>query len=157
MIFPHMVLWQFCHSSLPSPSKGVRLFLVCLDVIFTKTYSGGYSSGAPPLPIPNREVKPGRADGTAPQCGRVGRRRFSLLPSSGTICSSGGEVSFFIVRTMSGRVPHVHFSPADIPRVRIFQPVSRLFCLFSCKRTCHGATFAVAEHASFLDMMIQMT
>ena len=27
-----------------------------------------------PLPIPNREVKPGRADGTAPQCGRVGRR-----------------------------------------------------------------------------------
>ena len=37
--------------------------------------SGGYSAGAPPLPIPNREVKPGRADGTAPQCGRVGRRR----------------------------------------------------------------------------------
>ena len=35
---------------------------------------GGYSAGAPPLPIPNREVKPGRADGTAPQCGRVGRR-----------------------------------------------------------------------------------
>ena len=40
-----------------------------------KTSSGGYSAGAPPLPIPNREVKPGRADGTAPQCGRVGRRR----------------------------------------------------------------------------------
>ena len=38
-------------------------------------YSGGYSAGVPPLPIPNREVKPGRADGTAPQCGRVGRRR----------------------------------------------------------------------------------
>ena len=27
--------------------------------------SGGYSDGAPPLPIPNREVKPVRADGTA--------------------------------------------------------------------------------------------
>ena len=26
---------------------------------------GGYSSGVPPLPIPNREVKPDHADGTA--------------------------------------------------------------------------------------------
>ena len=26
---------------------------------------GGYSVGVPPLPIPNREVKPVRADGTA--------------------------------------------------------------------------------------------
>ena len=36
--------------------------------------SGGYSGGVPPLPIPNREVKPARADGTAMQCGRVGSR-----------------------------------------------------------------------------------
>lgn len=28
----------------------------------------------PPLPIPNREVKPASADGTAPKGGRVGRR-----------------------------------------------------------------------------------
>ena len=28
-------------------------------------HSGGYSSGVPPLPIPNREVKPVHADGTA--------------------------------------------------------------------------------------------
>ena len=28
-------------------------------------YSGDYSTGVPPLPIPNREVKPGHADGTA--------------------------------------------------------------------------------------------
>ena len=27
--------------------------------------SGGYGGGVPPLPIPNREVKPARADGTA--------------------------------------------------------------------------------------------
>ena len=27
--------------------------------------SGGYSTGVPPLPIPNREVKPGHVDGTA--------------------------------------------------------------------------------------------
>ena len=39
--------------------------------------SGGYCSGVPPLPIPNREVKPACADGTAMQCGRVGGRHFS--------------------------------------------------------------------------------
>jgi len=30
-----------------------------------RTILGGYSGGAPPLPIPNREVKPASADGTA--------------------------------------------------------------------------------------------
>ena len=35
---------------------------------------GGYCGGVPPLPIPNREVKPTSADGTAMQCGRVGNR-----------------------------------------------------------------------------------
>ena len=40
--------------------------------------SGGYCGGAPPLPIPNREVKPAYADGTAMQCGRVGSRLFSI-------------------------------------------------------------------------------
>ena len=39
-----------------------------------KRLSGGYCSGVPPLPIPNREVKPACADGTAMQCGRVGGR-----------------------------------------------------------------------------------
>jgi hypothetical protein len=39
---------------------------------------GGYSNGAPPLPIPNREVKPISADGTA-YSGRVSRRH-SLIP-----------------------------------------------------------------------------
>ena len=29
--------------------------------------AGGYSEGEPPLPIPNREVKPLSADGTAPE------------------------------------------------------------------------------------------
>ena len=36
--------------------------------------NGGYCGGVPPLPIPNREVKPTYADGTAMQCGRVGSR-----------------------------------------------------------------------------------
>ena len=34
------------------------------------------SVGDPPLPIPNREVKPNSADGTANVCGRVGHRHF---------------------------------------------------------------------------------
>ena len=45
--------------------------------LFRKGDDGG---GDTPLPIPNREVKPARADGTAgsPR-GRVGRRPFFLL------------------------------------------------------------------------------
>ena len=39
-----------------------------------RSHSGGYCGGVPPLPIPNREVKPTYADGTAMQCGRVGSR-----------------------------------------------------------------------------------
>ena len=34
-------------------------------VVCSNNISGGYSDGVPPLPIPNREVKPDRADGTA--------------------------------------------------------------------------------------------
>ncbi len=34
------------------------------------------SVGDPPLPIPNRAVKPDSADGTALSCGRVGHRHF---------------------------------------------------------------------------------
>ena len=44
---------------------------------------GGYSSGVPPLPIPNREVKPVHADGTAVTCGRVGSRLLRVLRAFG--------------------------------------------------------------------------
>ena len=54
--------------------------------------SGGFGPGVPPLPIPNREVKPVRADGTAPQCGRVGRRRFNESPSS----RNAGGILYFV-------------------------------------------------------------
>ena len=40
---------------------------------------GGFRNGVPPLPIPNREVKPVYADGTAVKCGRVGSRLFKEL------------------------------------------------------------------------------
>ena len=51
-----------------------RFELNCLGVFLSAKYCGGYSGGEPPLPIPNREVKPAIADGTAMQCGRVGSR-----------------------------------------------------------------------------------
>ena len=49
------------------------LFASCL------TYLGDYSIRVPPLPIPNREVKPDHADGTA-SSGRVGSCRFRGKP-----------------------------------------------------------------------------
>ena len=58
--------------------------------------SGGYCGGVPPLPIPNREVKPACADGTAMQCGRVGGRLLSHTGeprrqvSGALLFSSGG-------------------------------------------------------------------
>ena len=51
-----------------------RLFILSLVRVMSSLISGGYCDGAPPLPIPNREVKPACADGTAMQCGRVGGR-----------------------------------------------------------------------------------
>ena len=53
---------------------------------------GGYSVGVPPLPIPNREVKPDSADGTA-SSGRVGRRQ--LKPTPDSLMSPG----FFLPRS----------------------------------------------------------
>ena len=50
---------------------------------------GGYSSEVPPLPIPNREVKPACADGTAMQCGRVGGRLFFRVESLTSVMMSG--------------------------------------------------------------------
>ena len=65
-----------------------------------KRYLGGYSSGVPPLPIPNREVKPTRADGTALHRGRVGRRRFSETSK----ISVFGVSLFYIVNGLQSTV-----------------------------------------------------
>ena len=50
------------------------------EAVLANPLSGGYCGGVPPLPIPNREVKPASADGTAMQCGRVGRRPLFFKP-----------------------------------------------------------------------------
>src|SRR3569833_1919869 len=58
----------------------------------------------PPLPIPNREVKPARADGTAVKCGRVGRCPILKKP----LWKHKG----FLVLCWSGS-PHKSGSPED--------------------------------------------
>ena len=60
----------------------VFFFFFSFFVWQKRRHSGGYSVRVPPLPIPNREVKPDRADGTAsqwesrslPYYRRIGRR-----------------------------------------------------------------------------------
>ena len=54
--------------------------MFCFVSVSQPPLSGGYCVGVPPLPIPNREVKPTYADGTAMQCGRVGSRLFYMEP-----------------------------------------------------------------------------
>ena len=66
-------------------------YALCIMNYALRSLSGGYSGGVPPLPIPNREVKPVIADGTAMQCGRVGSR----LLSDGEV-SQQGSLSFFL-------------------------------------------------------------
>ena len=59
--------------SLMKPKRFIERFK-CVSKSSCLRHYGGYSVGVPPLPIPNREVKPVRADGTA-YSGRVGSRR----------------------------------------------------------------------------------
>ena len=59
------------------------------------SHTGWLLRRCPPLPIPNREVKPARADGTAQQCGRVGSRPLFFVtnrPLQGITC--GGRFFF---------------------------------------------------------------
>ena len=60
-------------------------------ISFCERDSGGYCGGVPPLPIPNREVKPACADGTAMQCGRVGS---CLLLSRSSESNDFGDLFF---------------------------------------------------------------
>ena len=51
-------------------------FNICTPSMSISDIQAIDSVGDPPLPIPNREVKPDSADGTALSCGRVGHRHF---------------------------------------------------------------------------------
>ena len=77
--------------------------------------SGGYCGGVPPLPIPNREVKPTCADGTAMQCGRVGSR---LLLQS-TLKIHFFRVLFFVYIPCGPPATHFlkDFALAGLPQI----------------------------------------
>ena len=53
------------HLVCPMDSAYFGILLLFFTVSIFLRHSGGYSVGVPPLPIPNREVKPNGADGTA--------------------------------------------------------------------------------------------
>ena len=59
-------IWDMGHRT-QRPGTYALCLMPCKDL-------GRPSAGVPPLPIPNREVKPCRADGTGVTPGRVGRR-----------------------------------------------------------------------------------
>ena len=97
--------------------------------------SGGYCVGVPPLPIPNREVKPVCADGTAMQCGRVGGRLFL----SGDCSPMRAAVSFSFCAFASRRpdilenaeIPEFPESSAKQESARLFPilPIANLHFL----------------------------
>src|SRR2546425_5943908 len=66
------------------------------------TVSGGYIGGVLPVPIPNTEVKPSRADGTGrPACGRVGRCR-NFLQDAPPLHPSRGASPFQPTKRLQG-------------------------------------------------------
>ena len=75
-------------------------------------YCGGYSGGEPPLPIPNREVKPAIADGTAPPGGRVGSCRSSRTRPE----ILAGSFRFLPVGRKPQTVSCLRLLIADLPR-----------------------------------------
>ena len=76
-----------------SPIRGARI-----RCAVSLRDSGGYCGGVPPLPIPNREVKPACADGTAMQCGRVGDRPLSdESPPRGSMRRPGAAFGFLVL------------------------------------------------------------
>ena len=95
-----------------------------------ETNSGGFGPGVPPLPIPNREVKPGRADGTAPQCGRVGRRLLDgalhiILWRAPFFCS--GFLCTFIICILLQRLSDIFSVFSGLP---LYLPNSSLYSFF---------------------------
>lgn len=66
----HALAWKThtAHSE-TSLSNELKLTL-CMHC---RLFSGGYVGGVPPVPIPNTEVKPSRADGTSRETARESR------------------------------------------------------------------------------------
>ena len=66
---------------------------------YRRALKGAYSGGDPPLTIPNRAVKPARADGTA------FRRESRSVPNSGGVVSATKRLPFFYFPSSTPRLP----------------------------------------------------
>ena len=103
--------------------------------MFNEETSGGYCSGVPPLPIPNREVKPACADGTAMQCGRVGSRRLFFKKSLELEITWG----FFSYSPPLGRRGQgwrrTTLLPITIPNLKFIFCLILLFCCYRIANT----------------------
>ena len=86
-------------TALEKRSLGKRAYKSLIETSCSNRTLGGYCGGVPPLPIPNREVKPTSADGTAMQCGRVGNRLL-LEESSETKVLGLFFYAFFLRKTI---------------------------------------------------------
>ena len=84
---------------------------------FRKDISGGYCGGVPPLPIPNREVKPTYADGTAMQCGRVGSRLLFEKSEALRVAIFSGLLLFVIPALAMPRLRHPRSQSQVMPRL----------------------------------------
>ena len=105
-----------------------------------KDTSGGYCGGVPPLPIPNREVKPTCADGTAMQCGRVGSR---LLLQS-TLKIHFFRVLFLFIYLACG--PPANPSTKGLVFPRMAEVVSRKVWCFRARRKSFPERFGISAH-----------
>ena len=98
---------------------------------------GGFSRGVPPLPIPNRAVKPARADGTDTPVGRVGRRRASGSP--GRLMTSGAPLCMLVPVPFPAPGPDSSPAPPPVrprPRPRSRPRARACPFAFSCPRSC---------------------
>ena len=71
-----------------------------------------FCRGCSPLPIPNREVKPLMADGTAQKCGRVGSCHIYLLKPLCFITRGFFYVSYFLSSSSYNNEPSQLISPS---------------------------------------------
>ena len=99
--------------------------------------SGGYCGGVPPLPIPNREVKPTCADGTAMQCGRVGSR-FLFYQS----VHLSNQMDAFFIYVPYG--PPANPSAKGLAFPRMAKVISRMVCYFRAWRKSFPEWFVIS-------------
>ena len=113
--------------------------------------SGGYGAGVPPLPIPNREVKPSGADGTAMQCGRVGSRLLSKERSPRILTSLRAFYCLYVALTLyNSNLLIFEFIPPIMNLLRFQYWINFVrLCFLLCLMLLTGVMQAFADTVSY--------